>query len=697
MQRAAFDGIELEYELTGHGDPVLLIHGSHVARSYLELSAQPELTDRYTLIRYHRRGHLGSTPPGGPMSIANQADDARGLLDYLGVTRAHVVGHSSGGTIALQLAADAPDRIQSLVLMEPAVLQVPRAEAVKELDAYAEERHRQGVWEAAEDLFLGDPRDRASLARSVPGGIEQALRDMDTYFSVEMPAVDTWDFDAVDAKRIAGPVLYVLGGDTQPLYVEILDLIRQWLPQTERAVIPGATHLLHMQQPATVAGELRQFFDRNRLAGTPRRREGVGPAGRYNAAVDLVDGNLERGRGGRLAIVTNDGEHSYGDLALGVNRAGNALRELGVVAGDRVLIALLDSMDFAVSFLGAIKIGAVPGPVGTDLSADEYAYLLEDSDARVVVASLPAAESLREARRAVGRLRHLVLTNEPLGDELTLHELTHAAGGDLSPADTSGGDPCFCLYATGRAPRPARVVHHQLVMRLCSDAYGRDVLGLGPGDVTFSVAKLPTAYGLGAGLFLPLAAGATSVLISEPILPRVVADIGRRFSPTVLFGLPSTYAALLTRSRSDDGAFRSVRRFVSSGGHLPGSVLERWRAATGVDILEGYGLPESAHIFISARPDDVRPDCMGTVLDGYEARIVDGDGRNLPSGRPGRLLVRGPTISRSDERAEADSWLDTREVCAIGGDGHVYHRGRGDEAVAAGGMLVSLRQIEDVL
>jgi acyl-CoA synthetase (AMP-forming)/AMP-acid ligase II/pimeloyl-ACP methyl ester carboxylesterase len=698
MQRATVGGgVELEYELRGHGDPVLLIHGSHIARSYLELAAQPALAERYTLIRYHRRGHLGSTPPQGPVSIADQAADARGLLDHLGVGRAHIVGHSSGGTIALQLAADAPERTQSLVLMEPAALRVPLGKTVKELNAYAEERYRQGDWEAAEDLFLGGPGDRATLARSVPGGIEQALRDMDTYFSVEIPALDAWNFDAADAERVQGPVLYVLGADTPAVYVEILDLIRQWLPQTETTIIAGATHLLHMQQPEAVADALRQFFDRHRIVAATPSAGRAAPADRYNAAADLLDGNLDRGRADHPAIVTIDGEHTYGDLALAVNRAGNALRELGVVPGDRVLIALLDTPGFAATFLGAVKLGAVPVPVGTDLPSDEYAHLLDDSQARVAVAGAPAAESLREARRAAGRLRHLVLSGEPAGDEIVLDELTGAMEAELTPADTSGGDACFWLYATGRSHRPRRVVHHQRVMRMCADAYGRDVLGLGPDDVTFSVSKLHTAYGFGGGLSLPLAAGATTVLIAEPVLPRVVADVGVRFSPTVLFALPSTYAALLTPTRSGEGALRSVRRYVSSGGHLPGGVLERWRATTGLDILEGYGLPESGYIFISARPDDVRPDCMGTLLDGYEARITDGDGGDVPPGRPGRLLVRGLTISLPEDGARPDGWLDTGEVCAIGDAGHVYHRGRGDDAVAAGGMLVSLRQIEDVL
>ncbi|MGH9010020.1 MAG: alpha/beta fold hydrolase, partial [Acidimicrobiia bacterium] len=500
MQRALVrGGVELEYESRGHGEPVLLIHGSHIARSFLELTAQPALTERSTLIRYHRRGHLGSTPPEGPVSIADQAQDALALLDHLGVGRAHIVGHSYGGAIALQLAADAPDRARTLVLMEPAGLPVPSGKVVKDLHDYAAERYRQGDWEVAEDLFLGGPGDRATLSRSVPGGIEQALRDMDTYFSVEAPALDVWSFDAAAAARIRGPVLYVQGADTPAVYVEALDLLHQWLPQMETAVIPDATHLLLMQQPEAVAEALRGFFDRHRPAAPAGSSRLVPPRDRYNAAADLVDGNLEGGRAGEAAIATSGGPSSYGDLARAVNRAGNALRELGVTPGDRVLLALLDTPEFAAAFFGAIKLGAVPVPVGTDLSADEYAVLLADSGARVALGGSPAAEQLRQARRGAARPLQLVVTGQPAEHEFVLDELMDAAETELSPAGTTAGDPCFWLYATGRSHRPARVVHPQRVMRRCADGYGREILGLGGEDVTFSVAKLHTAYGLGAG------------------------------------------------------------------------------------------------------------------------------------------------------------------------------------------------------
>src|SRR5215470_194587 len=220
MERARVNGAELEYELKGSGEPVLLIHGSHIGRSFLPLLAQPLLTEKYTPIRYHRRGFLGSAPARGPVSIKDQAADAWALLEHLHMSPAHVVGHSYGGSIALQLAVDAPTYVHSLVLLEAALTTVPRWKAVHELNAATAERYRQGDWEAAVDPFLGSPAERAALARSVPGGLEQALRDLDTYFRIEVTAHEAWNFSEVEGQHITQPVLFMLGGESQEFYVE---------------------------------------------------------------------------------------------------------------------------------------------------------------------------------------------------------------------------------------------------------------------------------------------------------------------------------------------------------------------------------------------------------------------------------------------------------------------------------------------
>jgi acyl-coenzyme A synthetase/AMP-(fatty) acid ligase len=175
------------------------------------------------------------------------------------------------------------------------------------------------------------------------------------------------------------------------------------------------------------------------------------------------------------------------------------------------------------------------------------------------------------------------------------------------------------------------------------------VNGIDDSDITFSASKLSFAYGLGSGLYFPFAAGATSVLVAEPALPRVILDVIRRLRPTIYFAVPTSFANLLAAPASTwkSADFSSVRISVSAGEPLPGSVLKRWKDKTGVDILDGSGSTESCHIFISNRMQDIRPDCSGTVVEGYEARIVDEKGQEAPSGQPGMLMVRGDSICAS--------------------------------------------------
>jgi 4-hydroxybenzoate-CoA ligase len=707
MQRARVNGVELEYELKGAGEPVLLIHGSHLAGSFIPLLAQPSMSEGYMLIRYHRRGFYDSAPATGPCSIADQAADAKALLEHLRVDAAHVVGHSYGGAIALQLALDAPERVHSLALLEPAVLSVPRGRVVFELVGVAKRLYDEGYWEAAEDFFLGTPKERADIARSVPGGLDQALRDMDTYFTIEVPAHEEWQFHEAEGTQIKCPTLYMLGGETSPVYVEVHDCIKQWMPQTETVVLPGASHLLHIQEPAGAAVLLRHFFARHPISpavATDRaRRRALGRPTRYNAAVDLLDGNLERGLADKEAFRTYAGSQTYGDVARGANRVGNALRALGVEMENRVLLALGDTPEFATAFFGAIKIGAIPVPVNTNLRPREYAHLLDDTRAKVAVVDHSPAAAFRAARRGTAHLRHLVVTGAAEEDELRLDELVASADDELTPAGTLGDDQCFWLYTLDESGQQQGVTHTQRDMRSCADTYGRHVLQLGESDVTFSVSKLYFAYGLGNSLYLPFAVGAGAVLLAEPPQPRAVLEVVEACAPTVFFGVPTSYASLLA-ARWKQNHFRSVRACVSAGEALSGSLLERWREKAGLPILDGIGSTESCHIFLSNRLDDVRPDCTGTVVEGYEARVVDDEGRPVPAGQAGMLMVRGESTSPfywHDKRLTRESmhgaWLRTGDTFVQDESGHFYFQGRSDEMLKVSGMWVSPLEVEAVL
>jgi pimeloyl-ACP methyl ester carboxylesterase len=265
MKRAPVTGGELEYEIQGDGEPVLLVHGSHIADAFFPLMDQPVLA-RYRLIRYHRRGFAGSTKHDGPFGIERQAADALALLRHIGVERAHIVGHSYGGAIALQLALDAPDVVSSLVLLEPALTKVPSGAAFgKEVIAPTMKRYHAGDPDGAVDAFLrrvAGPNWRDDMARMVPGSPQQAERDARTFFEVEVPALEQWELGA-KVKRISQPVLYVLAGDSHPMFTEGRDLVRSWFPESEDQVVQGVTHALQMQKPEPVAAVVGDFLRRH--------------------------------------------------------------------------------------------------------------------------------------------------------------------------------------------------------------------------------------------------------------------------------------------------------------------------------------------------------------------------------------------------------------------------------------------------
>ncbi|HXH13383.1 MAG TPA: alpha/beta hydrolase [Alphaproteobacteria bacterium] len=275
MNRAQIDGRELEYEVRGAGEPVVLVHGSHITDAFAPLLGEPVLTDRHRLILYHRRGFAGSTHPDGPLSIAPQAADCRALMRHLGVHCAHILGHSYGGAIALQLALDAPEAVHSLALLEPALLMVPSAQQFMEAMGPLLQMYEAGNKTGAVDGFLQavvGPEYRSVLDRVLPGAFAQAVADADTFFRIELPALQQWRFTPAAAGRITQPVLSVLGADSHTLWpgwVEVHHLVQTWLPQAETFVLEGATHGLQIIDPKGMAEGLADFFARHPLPGRP--------------------------------------------------------------------------------------------------------------------------------------------------------------------------------------------------------------------------------------------------------------------------------------------------------------------------------------------------------------------------------------------------------------------------------------------
>jgi pimeloyl-ACP methyl ester carboxylesterase len=270
MEIAHVNGVELEYEVVGTGEPVLLI-SPVLADGFVPLCSQPVLTDRYQLIRYHKRGWMGSTHTASPVSVADHAADAVALLDHLGLRRAHIAGHSSGAAVAAQLALDHSEAVHTLVLLELSLLSVPAAEAFFQQVGPAFEAYGGGDHEQALAIFMSAvsgldwPTCRAVLEQLLPGAVTQAIKDADTFFGTELPALTQWVFGSEQAAAIHRPVLSVLGAKTQPLWVDVADFLRSALPYVEDCTIDGVGHLLHIESPQPVANAMAQFFGANSM------------------------------------------------------------------------------------------------------------------------------------------------------------------------------------------------------------------------------------------------------------------------------------------------------------------------------------------------------------------------------------------------------------------------------------------------
>jgi 3-oxoadipate enol-lactonase len=274
VDRATVAGVELAYELRGSGDPVVLIHWGVSATWAEPLLSAPALADHHRLLSYHRTGFGGSSRSEGAISMADHAEHCRLLMRELGIERAHVVGHSSSAVIALQLALDAPDAAHTLALLEPA-RPAPQTEAQaafrRDVAAAAVERFRAGdtigavaTWAAG----VFGPDYRALLERALPAAFEQCVADADAFFTQELPALQGWSFTQEEASRITQPVLGVLGENTDRSFVERMELLRSWLPTVEPFQLPGATHLLHLQNPNGMAEALASFWDRHPVSAT---------------------------------------------------------------------------------------------------------------------------------------------------------------------------------------------------------------------------------------------------------------------------------------------------------------------------------------------------------------------------------------------------------------------------------------------
>lgn len=427
----------------------------------------------------------------------------------------------------------------------------------------------------------------------------------------------------------------------------------------------------------------------------------------FNAAAWFVDRNLDQGRGERVAIECGPERVTYRQVFERVNRVANALRQsLGVRREERVALLLHDTPDFAYGFFGVIRMGAVAVPLNTLLKPHDYEYLLNDCRARVVVVSealLPQIQAIPRDR--LRYLEQVVAVGPARPGMASLGDLMDAHSPDLEPAATSKDEPAFWLYSSGSTGSPKGCVHLHHDMVVCAELYARQILNIGQEDRCFSVAKLFFAYGLGNALYFPFSVGATSILWPGPPVAAQVYEVIERHRPTLFFSVPTNYAMLLAHRREGaDFDLSCVRHAVSAGEALPAALYHRFRERFGVEILDAIGSTEALQMFIANRPGAARPGSSGQVIPGYEARIVDDEGRDLPDGEVGHLLIRGDSICayywNQHERTKATiegSWLRTGDKYRRDEQGYFWHAGRSDDMLKVGGIWVSPVEIEGTL
>ena len=440
--------------------------------------------------------------------------------------------------------------------------------------------------------------------------------------------------------------------------------------------------------------------------------ESIGIPPIFNAATYFVDRNVDAGRGSNVAIEIGDDRITYAEVLARVNRVASGLRRIGVRPEERVALLLADGPEFAYSFFGAIKMGAIPIPLNTLWKPADYAHVLHDSRAAAAIVSedlLAAVDAVPAANRRT--LRHVIAAgaNARPPAHLRFDALLEQGDADCDAEPTSRDAPAFWLYSSGSTGAPKGCVHLQHDMVVCAELFGKGILGITERDRTFSVAKLFFAYGLGNALYFPFSVGATTMFWPGPPTPVNVYAVIERHRPTLFYSVPTGYAMMLAHGRPEgDGSadfdLSSLRLAVSAGESLPAALYERFKQRFGVDIVDGIGSTEALHMFISNRPGAIRPGSSGQIVAGYDARILDEAREAVPSGAIGNLWIRGDSTCAAywnqHEKTKGTiegHWIRTGDKYSVDADGYYWYAGRSDDMLKVGGQWVSPVEVENAL
>jgi benzoate-CoA ligase len=443
------------------------------------------------------------------------------------------------------------------------------------------------------------------------------------------------------------------------------------------------------------------------VVGMPQKRTPVDSSlqpSRYNSAEDLISRNLKAGRGKKIAYIDEAGSYTYSELAERVDRCANALLTKGILAGERIVVCLLDTIDFPTCFLGPIKAGIVPIPTNTLFQPIEYAYILRDSQPKALIVSESLLPRIEEAIKISSWRGPVIVSGKSTPESPSLSDLMASARTTAEIAPTHANDVCFWLYSSGSTGEPKGAVHRQASLVRTAELFGQAVLGMQENDVVYSAAKLFFAYGLGNALSFPMTVGATAVLFSGRAQPKAVSEIFRKHKPTIFCGVPTLFSSLLACEDLPNREELSLRLCTSAGEALPEGVGRSWTTRTGVEIVDGIGSTEMLHIFVSNRPGSCRYGTTGKAVPGYKVRLLDENGREVAPGEMGDLHVSGPSSAahywnKPEKTASTflGEWVKTGDRFRQTADGDYVYCGRSDDMLKVSGLWVSPTEVESAL